>query len=68
MIYHSTLSVDYLWDLILRGKQNKKTEIDPNTKFLAIFNGLNKNKKKTREDPNTNFLAIFNGRNKNEKT
>ena len=38
MIIHSILSDDYLWRLILRGKQNKKkSKTHPNTKFLPIF-------------------------------
>ena len=31
MIYHSTQSDDYLWYLILRGKQKEKTTTHPNT-------------------------------------
>ena len=39
MIYQSTQSDDYMWHLILRGKE--KIEKKPNTKFLPIFNGRN---------------------------
>ena len=42
MIYHSIQSNDYLWYLILRGKQ-KKTKTPPNTMFLPIFNDRSKN-------------------------
>ena len=39
MIYYSTLSDDYLWKLIFRGKQKKKEKKKkhPNTKFLPFF-------------------------------
>ena len=43
MIYYSTHSDDYLYYLILRGKQ-KQTKTHPNTMFLPIFNVRNKNK------------------------
>ena len=35
-VYDSTHSHDYLWRLILRGKQKNKTETHTNTKFLPI--------------------------------
>ena len=39
MTYLSTHSDEYMWRLILRGKQQRKKQI--NTKFLFIFNGRN---------------------------
>ena len=44
MIYHLTQSDDYLWYMILRGKQKgKKTKTHPNSKFLPIFYGQSEN-------------------------
>ena len=43
MVHHSTQSDDYLWYLILRGKQRKKTKTHRNTRFLTIFNDRNNN-------------------------
>ena len=55
MIYHSIHSDDYLWYLILRGKQKfsthkkkEKTKTHPNTKFFPIFKGRNKKLKHTQ--------------------
>ena len=37
MIYHSKHSDDFLWHLILRGKQKEKTKRHPNTKYLKFL-------------------------------
>ena len=40
MVYHSIASNDYLFYLIVRGKQKKLRQ--PNSKFLLTFNGRSK--------------------------
>ena len=63
LIYQITKSIDYLWYLVFRGKQKKKTKTHPSTKFLHIFvyqTLLNQNYKKNNknaETHNVNALA-----------
>ena len=57
MIYHSTHSDDYLWYLILIGKQIKT---HPNTKFLLFFKLSEQYQKNIHSEPLLMYISIIN--------